>query len=261
MKPSIEIKLATIDLSFHRAASAVVQTVLMRHDITVHETFAPHQQAFELLKNGAADMLCSAWLPSSHGVYFEAIANRFEKLSVLYRPYALWGVPDYIPTDVVRSIHDLRRPEVASQMTKLIQGIGPGAGISRFSREIIEQYRLGENGYAFRNGTLDDCVGAFEAAIRERRWIVTPLWRPQFLHEKHVIRELEDPLKLLGQTDDATLIVRKDLLSTLPHEAVEELRRMRIGNEEVSRIDYLISREGMTPIDAALTLPRRTAQY
>jgi glycine betaine/proline transport system substrate-binding protein len=261
VKSSTKIKLVTIDLSFHRAASAIAQAVLMRHDITVHETFAPHEQAFELLESGAADMLCSAWLPSSHGVYFEAIADRFEKLSVLYRPYALWGAPDYIPADAVRSIHDLRKPEVASQMTKLIQGIGPGAGISRFSKEIIQQYRLGEHGYEFRNGTLDDCVGAFEAAVRNRRWIVTPLWRPQFLHEKHAIRELEDPLKLLGQTDDATLIVSKNLLSMLPHEAVEELRRTRIGNEEVSRVDYLISREGMTPTDAALTLPRRTAQY
>ena len=260
MKPSTEIKLVTIDLSFHRAASAVVQTVLMRHDIRVHEMFAPHQQAFELLESGAADMLCSAWLPSSHGVYFGPIADQFEKLSVLYRPYALWGVPDYIPEDAVRSIHDLRRPEVASRMTKLIQGIGPGAGISRFSRELIEEYRLGEHGYEFHNGTLDDCVDAFEAAVRERRWIVTPLWRPQFLHEKHAIRELQDPLELLGQTDDATLIVRKSLLSVMPHEAVEALRRTRIGNEEVSRIDYLISREGMTPVDAALTLPRRAAQ-
>jgi glycine betaine/proline transport system substrate-binding protein len=232
----------------------------MRHGIAVREMLAPHEAAFELLKNGTADMLCSAWLPSSHGVYFDPMADQFDKLTVLYRPYALWGVPDYVPAGEVRTIDDLRKPEVASRMTRLIQGIGPGAGISRFSRDIVEQYGLAAHGYEFRNGTLEECVGAFEAAVVERRWVVTPLWQPQFLHEKHVIRELEDPLKLLGQTDDATLIVRKSLLELLPRAAIGELRRTHIGNAEVARIDYLISREGIAPVDAALTLPRRTVQ-
>ena len=81
MKPSIEITLATIDLSFHRAASAVVQAILMRHGIAVREMLAPHEAAFELLKNGTADMLCSAWLPSSHGVYpAQPSANYAERI-------------------------------------------------------------------------------------------------------------------------------------------------------------------------------------
>jgi hypothetical protein len=57
MQPPMEITLATIDLSFHRAASGVVQSILARQDIAVRELIAPHEAAFELLRAGAADML------------------------------------------------------------------------------------------------------------------------------------------------------------------------------------------------------------
>jgi glycine betaine/proline transport system substrate-binding protein len=40
---------------------------------------------------------------------------------------------------------------------------------------------------------------------------------------------------------------------------VFELRSTYLGNEEVSRLDYLISRDKLAPVDAALTLPRRTS--
>ena len=255
-KPT-EVRLVTIDLSFHRAASGVVRSILASHGVSVTETFAPHEKAFEQLRNGTADMLCSAWLPDSHGVYFDPMADQFEKVTVLYRPYAYWGVPVYVPEDVVSTIDDLRKPEVVARMEKRIQGIGPGAGISRFSRTAIAQYRLAESGYHFENGTLDDCVGAYEEAVRLRKWIVVPLWKPQFLHEKHSIRQLKDPHGVMGGADEATLIARHSLMQSLPVGAVFHLRSTYLGNEEVSRLDYLISRDGLDPVDAALTLPRR----
>lgn len=231
------ITLVTIDLSFHRAASSVVRGILNRHGVAVNEIFAPHEKAFELLRDGDADMLSSAWLPSSHSVYLSPFEHEVEKITVLYRPYALWGVPDYVPESAVGSIADLTRPDVASRMTKRIQGINPGAGISRFSREIITQYGLSDAGYYFENGTLDDCVGAFENAVKERRWVVIPLWTPQYLHERYAIRELKDPKGLLGGTDDATLIVRKAAIDTISTAALNELRTLTIGNREASRLD------------------------
>jgi len=236
------ITLMTIDLSFHRAASGVVRRILNAHGVTVNEIYAPHEKAFEMLRDGKADMLSSAWLPSSHSVYLAPFEQAVEKITVLYRPYALWGVPDYVPESAVNSISDLTRPDVAARMTKRIQGINAGAGISRFSREIIAQYGLSDAGYYFENGTLDDCVGAFEAAVNERRWVVVPLWSPQYLHEQYSIRELKDPKGLLGGTDDATLIVRKEALGALPTAALTELRQLTLGNAETSRLDFMLSR-------------------
>ena len=245
------VNLATIDLSFHHAAAGLVRAVLKRHGIEVQEIRAPHEAAFELLKNGAADILCAAWLPGSHGGYFSQVADDFEKIAVLYTPYALWGVPDYVPADVVSHVADLTRTDVVGKMTKLIQGIGPGAGISRFSREIFDAYQLETFGYHFENGTLEDCINAFERAVAERRWVVVPLWQPQYLHHEHAIRELVESRGLLRGTDQATLIVRKSLLSSLPQSAIDALRDLAQGNAEVTRLDYLISREKLTPLQAA----------
>lgn len=257
MSTQAEVRLVTIDLSFHHAASGVVRSILASHGVPVVETTAPHERAFEQLRDGTADMLCSAWLPDSHGVYFDPMADQFEKVTVLYRPYAYWGVPDYVPEDVVSTIDDLRKPEAIARMEKRIQGIGPGAGISRFSRAAITQYALAESGYHFENGTLDDCVGAYEEAVRLGKWLVVPLWKPQFLHEKYAIRQLKDPHGVMGGADEATLVARHSLMQQLPVGAVFDLRSTYLGNEEVSRLDYLISRDELDPVDAARTLPRR----
>jgi glycine betaine/proline transport system substrate-binding protein len=251
------VRLVTIDLSFHRAASGAVRSLLARYGISVSEVIAPHEQAFEHLRNGDADMLCSAWLPDSHGVYFDSMAEQFEKVTVLYRPYAYWGVPAYIPPEAVSEIDDLRKPDVVAHMTKRIQGIGPGAGISRFSRAAIIRYGLREFGYHFENGTLADCVTAYEDAVRLGKWAVVPLWKPQFLQEKYDIRQLRDPLGILGGADEATLVARHSLMQQLPANAVLELRDLYLGNDEISRLDYLVSRAGLSAMDAALTLPKR----
>lgn len=251
MPNCLHVRMMTIDLSFHRAAAGVVRAILASYGVDVTESLAPHEKAFEQLREGTADMLCSAWLPDSHGVYFDPMARGFEKVAVLYKPYAYWGVPDYVPQDVVSSIYDLRRAEVSSRMEKRIQGIGPGAGISRFSRTAVSRYDLASSGYHFENGTLDDCVAAYEDAVRLGRWVTVPLWMPQFLHEKYSIRQLKDPLGVMGGADDATLIARHEVMRQLPPDAASALRQMYLGNDEVSRLDYLVSREGMNALDAA----------
>jgi len=248
-KPPV-VRLATIDLSFHHAAAGIVRAVLERHGVTVTEVRRPHGAGFQLFRDGEADLLCAAWLPGSHGVYLDAMADPFERVCVLYTPFALWGVPEYVPVDCVSSVADLARPDVAARMAKRIQGIGPGAGISRFSREIIDAYGLAAHGYHFENGSLDDCVSAFEQAVHEQRWAVVPLWQPQYLHWTHRIRPLAEPRGLLRGMDDATLLLRASARERLPAAAVQALRALSPGNAEMTRLDFEIVREGRSPLEA-----------
>nr|WP_204378043.1 glycine betaine ABC transporter substrate-binding protein [Chromobacterium sphagni] len=159
---SPHLTLITIDLSFHHASAAAVAAMLEKHGVAVSEWRVPHERAFELLASGEGDLLCCAWLPGSHGRYLAPMADEVEKLAVLYTPYALWAVPGYVPAESVAEIADLKKPEVAARMLKKIQGINPGAGISRFSREIIAHYGLEQAGYHFENGSQEDCARAFE---------------------------------------------------------------------------------------------------
>jgi len=259
MGQAATIVLGQIGLSFHIAAAAVVAELLERDGIEVEIKQGSHEQIYQLLASESVDLVCSAWLPGSHGIYIDPIADRLEKLAVLYEPYAIWGVPDFLPRDI-RAVEDLRRPDVADLMVKRIQGIGPGAGISRFSREIVDRYRLGDLGYHFENGTPEECTGAFEQSVHDGRGVVVPLWHPQFLHHRYKIRELDEPFGLLRGRDRATLIIRKSAVSRLPNETIRWMRRISLGNTEVTALDHMTSVDKVSPADAARQWLDRNSQ-
>ena len=240
-----------IALTFHAAAAAVVKIVLEERGYVADEREAAHEDMFALLARGDVDVLVAAWLPASHGKYFDPLHTDVLRLGVLYRPYCIWGVPEYVSEDEVSSIADLARPEIARTFRPLIQGIGEGAGISRFSRAIIEQYELAPLGFHFKSGTLTDCVSAFESAVSKGERCVVPLWHPQFLHHTHKIRALKDPKRLLGDVDDAHVLVRKEAAKRMAKTDFGALAALTIGNGALAGMDHAINREGKSPRDAA----------
>lgn len=245
------IRLGYIDLSFHAASAAVVQRILEQHGHTVALRAAPHEAMFKLLHAGEVDLVSSAWLPASHGAYLAPSLDGVEKLTVLYEPYCLWGVPDYVPEDMLASVDDLKKLEVLSRMDKVIAGINPGAGISRFSSAMIDAYGLGDHGYRFEPGTEASCFGKFEAAVANKRWLVIPLWSPQYLHHDYRIRALREPKGLLGGQDQATLVARKAILPAIAPAALERLRVLYLGNAVVTELEHAIRVEGLSAADAA----------
>jgi len=245
------IRLGHIALSFHQASAAVIAELLEEAGYSVELSAAPHATMFERLGEGAIDGLVSAWLPASHGMYLEPIEAKVAKLGVLYAPYCIWGVPEYVPQEAVSSIDDLIRPDVARRMGKLIQGINPGAGISRFSAAMIDAYGLGAAGYHFRPGTEEECFGRYEAAVAAGDWCVVPLWHPHWLHHKYRIRALVEPKGMLGGVDQATLVMRDDVVAGMSRALVEILRTITIGNSGVAELDHRITQEGLDPRKAA----------
>lgn len=248
---SRKLVVGQIALSFHAASGSIVRQLLAAQGLETDVKEAPHEKMFEMLGKGEVDILASAWLPGSHGGYLAPMESQVEKLTVLYEPYTFWGVPDYVPASDVSAVADLLKPEVAARMTKLIQGIGAGAGISRFSREIISVYGLESLGYEFRNGTQVDMEKAFETAVTEKRWVVVPLWQPQHLNHRYKIRELAEPKGLLRGKDQATLLIRNDARHLLPAQALQSLRRAQLGNVAMTELDYLINVRKLSSMDAA----------
>jgi glycine betaine/proline transport system substrate-binding protein len=234
MTPAIRV--GHIDLSFHDASAREVEAVLKTYGHAVERSAAPHEEMFRRMSRSEIDVLVSAWLPASHGNYLAPFKDQVRTVTTLYEPYCIWGVPDYVPL-AISSVDDLLKPEALARMEKLIQGINPGAGISRFSRAIISDYGLDAAGYHFETGTEQDCFGRFKTAVAESRWVVIPLWHPQALHNRYKIRALDEPKGLLGGTDKATLIVRRDAEARIGAAALAELARLHLGNDRVSALD------------------------
>ncbi|MBB6365858.1 hypothetical protein FHR56_000971 [Xanthomonas sacchari] len=55
----------------------------------------------------------------------------------------------------------------------------------------------------------------------------------------------------MGGADEATLVARHEVMHRLPAEAASALRSTSLGNDAVSRLDYLVSRDRVDPLEAA----------
>ncbi|NIF05342.1 glycine/betaine ABC transporter substrate-binding protein [Chryseobacterium sp. Tr-659] len=246
------INLGSIDLSFHKVAAGVFQHILefWGYEVTIQS--APHEKMFELQKEGKVDLLISAWLPGSHEVYLQPYSNEVLQLNPIYEPYCIWGIPDYLAEKGIESIHDLKNPETCGFIQKEINGIGMGAGISRFSVEIIEKYELQHNGFHFTSNHPDDFYRIVEQKILNKENFIIPLWHPQFLHQSFQIIPLKDPKYLLRGQDKATPLLRKDSSSLFSEKEIKILSAIYLGNEAVSAMDYSFSKEGLTVNQSAL---------
>lgn len=245
------IRLGHIGLSFHQASAAVVQAILEAHGHDVVVSAYPHEEMFKRFGNDEFDLLVSAWLPDSHGAYLAPIIETTRKLGILYQPYCIWGVPDYVPESAVGDIADLLKPKVLARMDRRLQGINAGAGISRFSKTMVQAYGLDTAGYHFEPGTEAQCFDGYEQAVREHRWVVVPLWHPQYLHHRYRIRALREPLGLLGGADQATLLIRRTATRKLSLQTLETLAHLHLGNEVVTRIDHAIRKDGVDALSVA----------
>ena len=230
------VRVGHIALSFHEATAEQVELVLRSHGHAIERHTAPHGQMFAALGRGEIDILVSAWLPFSHGRYLTDLDTDVRIVTVLYEPYPIWGVPDYVPAEVA-SIADLLASPAIDQMERLIQGMAPGAGISEMSPHAIHEYGLGAAGYHFEHGTEDLCIRRFVDAVHERRWVVMPFWHPHALHRHYRIRRLQDPLLTLGGTDNACVLVRRGSDDLIGVDALADLAQLHLGNTLVGELD------------------------
>lgn len=247
-----KVILGQIKLSFYAVTGAVVQHVLETLGHTVEIKEAPHEKIYPMLGKGEIDLLVAAWLPETHGVYWNQYKDQAIELATLYEgAHLFWGVPDYVPERIVKSVEDLLKPEVAAKMTKIIQGAGPDSGLSIASKKMITEYGLNEVGYQFLTGTGQDRVDAFVNAVAEKRWVVIPLGVPQYLNKAYQIRPLLEPKGLLGGMNRGVLVAHKDFPNKFSTKTVETLQRIHLGLDAVNEMDYMVNVEKKTPKDAA----------
>lgn len=246
------VRLGEISVSFYLVTGGVVHEVLERlgHPVTVVE--GKHADIWPRLGRGEVDLLVAAWLPHAHDAYWAEHGDRAVKLAALYEGARLfWAVPAYVPESQVSGIADLAKPEVARRMVRTLQGIGRGAGSSTRSLKALEAYGLSEKGYEYAFGTWKDRWNAVDRAIKNGRWAVFSMGAPMFLNAAYDLRPLKDPKGILGGANTGTLLAHQSFADKVPRETLEVLRRIRIGLEGVSRLDYLAVVEEHSPREAA----------
>ncbi|WP_252666829.1 glycine betaine ABC transporter substrate-binding protein [Cupriavidus sp. WGtm5] len=145
------ITMGQINLTFYVATGAVIQAVLEDLGHAVKVTEGNHPAIYERLGKGEVDMLVASWLPHAHGKLQAPLAGQLVEAATLYEGARLyWAVPAHVPASAVRSVDDLKKPDVIARMDKEIVGVGPGSGLMVGSAEIMQRYGLEAAGYQLK---------------------------------------------------------------------------------------------------------------
>ena len=244
--------LGHVDLSFYEVTAKVVQGVLERLGYTVTVKTGSHAEIYPLLGKGEVDLFVAVWLPNAHASYWEQYKDSSMIVTTLFEDARLyWSVPDYVPAADVRSVADLRKPDVAARMQKEIHGTRPDSGLMIGSKKIMEEYALEAAGYQLLPGKPADWIANFDENIAAKRWFVMPLWQPQYLNRVARMRILEEPKQLLGGTDKAYLVAHKDFHAKVDKHTWKALQRISLSVKAVTEMDYLVNVKKLTPQYAA----------
>jgi glycine betaine/proline transport system substrate-binding protein len=192
------------DAEFVTKLAARILEDRMGYDVELIQTdIAPQYQG---LSTGSIDIMLMSWQPGTHADYIEKVGDDVVNLGLLYTHARLgWVVPDYIPEGEVSSIADLNKDSVKDKLDGTITGIDPGAGLTRLSKQAIEDYGLD---YELQISSGAGMTAALDRAIRRDEWIVVTGWSPHWMFGKYDLRYIDDPKGVLGSFERVHAVAR-----------------------------------------------------
>lgn len=181
---------------------------------------------YQGVSRGDLDAMMMAWLPQTHADYFAKVEDKVDVLGTVYEGAKLgWVVPAYIPEGELNSIEDLQKPEVKQKLAGTVQGIDPGAGLTRLSEKALKDYSL--DGYKLQISSEAGMLTTVDRAIRSEKWFVATSWSPHWMFGKYDLRYIADPKKSLGDAEHVDILARKGFKQDNP-EVGGFLSRMKL---------------------------------
>ncbi|MBB3808604.1 glycine betaine ABC transporter substrate-binding protein [Pseudochelatococcus contaminans] len=191
---------------------------------------------YQGVSRGDVDAMMMAWLPQTHADYFARVKDKVDTLGTVYDGAKLgWAVPAYIPEDAISSIEDLKKDDVREKLKGRIEGIDPGAGLTRLSEAAVKDYDL--NRYRLQISSEAGMLTTIDRAIRSDDWFVATLWSPHWAFGKYELRYLDDPKNALGEAEHVDILARKGFKEDNPKVA-EFLSRMKLPIEDLQNGMY-----------------------
>ena len=180
---------------------------------------------YQGVSRGDLDAMMMAWLPQTHADYFKRVEDKVETLGTVYDGAKLgWVVPAYVPEDAISSIEDLKKDDVKTKLGATVQGIDPGAGLTRLSQEAIKEYGLD---YKLQISSEAGMLTTVDRAMRTEGWFVATSWSPHWMFGKYKLRYVDDPKGALGAAEHVDVLARKGFKEDNP-EAAAFLSRMKL---------------------------------
>ena len=191
---------------------------------------------------GDLDATLSAWLPATHGAYWEQYKSKVEDLGANFNDAKIGLV---VPVTVKAvSIADL-----ASQKGDFggrIVGIDAGAGVMKKADEAIKAYNLD---YQLMPSSGSAMTAELARDIHADKPIVVTGWAPHWMFAKWKLKFLEDPKKVFGGAEHVDSVINPELQKKAP-QVVEFLKKFQWKPGEIDGV-MLAAQNGTKPVDAA----------
>ncbi|MFD1744352.1 glycine betaine ABC transporter substrate-binding protein [Rhizobium helianthi] len=206
-----------------KLAAKLIKDKLGQEVQLVQTDVAPLYQG---VSRGDIDFMMMAWLPQTHADYFARVKDKVDTLGTVYDGAKLgWVVPKYIPESEIASIEDLKKDDVRKKLGDTIQGIDPGAGLTRLSQEALKTYELKD--YNLRISSEAGMLTTVDRSYRGEKWFVATSWSPHWMFGKYDLRYLKDPKNALGEAEHVDILARKDFKTDNPKVA-DFMSRMKL---------------------------------
>src|ERR671921_543718 len=219
------------------AVTTLAKKVLQdRMGYKVELTMADIGIQYQGIATGKLDAMLMSWQPLTHKPYLDKVRQDVVDLGPMYTRAKLgWVVPAHVPESELKSIEDLKKPEVKKKLGSKIQGIDPGAGLMQASEKALKEYGLSD--YQLVSASEAAMLSGVDRAARRDQWIVATAWSPHWMFVKHQLRYLEDPKGALGGQETINKLVRRGFQQDQP-EAAAFLTRMALPLADVEKIMF-----------------------
>lgn len=188
------------------AVTNVWQSILEEkgYDVTIEDVdVAP---MFQGVAQDDIDLFMDAWLPDTHGEYWDEYGDQIEDVGVWYEGATLHlTVPEYV--DEVDSIADLS--DNADLFNNEIVGIEAGSGlVQRTQDDVMPTYGLEED-YELVESSTAAMLSELDSAIAEEEPVLVTLWRPHIAYADYNLKDLEDPEGAFGEGEQIHAVGRE----------------------------------------------------
>ncbi len=235
-----------VEWSCATASANVVKAVLeTKMGYEVELTPVSAAAMWQALATGDVDACTTAWLPTTHGHYYEKVKDDVVDLG-----HNLEGtriglvVPFYVTIDSIAELN-----ANADKFDNEIIGIDPGAGLMSKTEEAIKVYGLDDMELMEGSGAMMTAV--LQNKIKHHDWVVVTGWTPHWMFGKWDLKYLEDPKKVYGGAEYIDTIVRKGLKKDKP-DLYAFLEKFHWTADDIQTVMAWNQEKGTTPAENAL---------
>ena len=176
--------------------------------------------------SGRADATLTAWLPTTHHVYWERYKNKVVDLGpVTSGTWLGLAVPSYVP---VESLDELEKYH--AKFGNRIVGIEAGAGLMINTRKALGAY--GMHDMSLLTSSTAAMQAQLKRAIERKQWIVVTAWKPLGIWARFDLKPLKDPKDVYGTAGHIDAVINPRLQRRDP-QAARLLGELRVPIDDI----------------------------